>query len=137
MLLARRLVRKGIVSAADLAKVADEPNPSGKPLHVLLVERGMVKEEDVFAAMAEEFDMELIDITKAKVDPETLRSVPLKIVHRHNLFPLSRNNGSLVVATGDPYAVNALDELQTVTGLRIQPVLANPREIAQIGRASC
>jgi general secretion pathway protein E/type IV pilus assembly protein PilB len=136
MLLARRLVRKGIVSAADLAKVAEGYDGSnGKPLHVLLVERGLVKEEDVFAAMAEEFDMELIDITKAKVDPETLRSVPLKLVHRHNLFPLSRNNGTLVVATGDPYAVNAIDELQTVTGLRIEPVLANPREIARLIKA--
>src|ERR1700722_6479755 len=116
MLLARRLVRKGIVSAADLAKVAEE-GTSGKPLHVLLVERGLVKEEDVFAAMAEEFDMELVDLTKVTIEPKMLRSVPLKLVHRYNLFPLSRNNGSLVVATGDPYAVNALDELQTVTGL--------------------
>ena len=136
MLLARRLVRKGIVSAADLAKVAEgQDGSSGKPLHVLLVERGLVKEEDVFAAMAEEFDLELVDLTKVTVDPETLRSVPLKLVHRHNLFPLSRSNGSLVVATGDPYAVNALDELQTVTGLKIKPVLANPREIARLIKA--
>jgi general secretion pathway protein E/type IV pilus assembly protein PilB len=133
MLLARRLVRKGLVSAADLAKVAETYDvASGKPLHQLLLERGLVKEEDVFAAMAEEFDMELVDLTKFTVEPETLRSVPLKLVHRHSLLPLSRNNGSLVVATGDPYAVNALDELQTVTGLKIKPVLANPREIARL-----
>jgi type II secretion system protein E len=132
MLLARRLVRKGFVSAADLAEVAKAENASGKPLHVMLVERGLVKEEDVFVAMAEEFDMELVDLTKVTVEPETLRSVPLKLVHRHCLMPLSRNNGTLVVATGDPYAVNALDELQTVTGLKIKPVLANPREIARL-----
>jgi general secretion pathway protein E/type IV pilus assembly protein PilB len=137
MLLARRLVRKGIVSAADLAKVAEAQDASSsKPLHVMLVERGLVKEEDVFAAMAEEFDLELVDLTKVTVEPETLRSVPLKLVHRHNLFPLSRSNGSLVVATGDPYAVNALDELQTVTGLKIKPVLANPREIARLIKAN-
>jgi general secretion pathway protein E/type IV pilus assembly protein PilB len=133
MLLARRLVRKGIVSAADLAKVAEaQGEASDKPLHVLLLERGLIKEEDLFLAMAEEFDMELVDLTKVKVEPETLRSVPLKLVHRHSLLPLSRNNGTLVVATGDPYAVNALDELQTVTGLKIRPVLANPREIARL-----
>ncbi len=133
MHVARRLVRKGLVSAADLAKVAEaQENAPGKTLHVLLLERGLVKEEDVYAAMAEEFDMELVDLTQVKVEPDTLRSVPLKLVHRHNLFPLARDNGSLVVATGDPYAVNALDELQTVTGLKVRPVLANPREIARL-----
>jgi type II secretory ATPase GspE/PulE/Tfp pilus assembly ATPase PilB-like protein len=36
------------------------------------------------------------------------------------------------VATGDPYDVYALDELQTLTGLEIQPVLASSREIARL-----
>src|SRR5215471_8606085 len=58
--------------------------------------------------------------------------MPLKLVHRHTLMPLSRRNGTLVVATGDPFAVNALDELQTLTGLQVQPVLASPREIARL-----
>src|SRR5262249_54573991 len=41
-------------------------------------------------------------------------------------------NGTLVVATGDPFDVYSLDELQTLTGLQIQPVLASPREIARL-----
>ena len=47
-------------------------------------------------------------------------------------MPLSRENGTLVVATGDPFDVYALDELQTLTGLHVQPVLASPREIARL-----
>ena len=58
--------------------------------------------------------------------------MPLKLVHRRTLMPLSRNNGTLVVATGDPFDVYALDELQMLTGLHVQPVLASPREIARL-----
>jgi general secretion pathway protein E/type IV pilus assembly protein PilB len=47
-------------------------------------------------------------------------------------MPLSRQNGTLIVATGDPFDVYALDELQTLTGLQVQPVLASPREIARL-----
>jgi general secretion pathway protein E/type IV pilus assembly protein PilB len=47
-------------------------------------------------------------------------------------MPLSRNNGTLVVATGDPFDVYALDELQTLTGLQVQSVLASPREIQRL-----
>jgi general secretion pathway protein E/type IV pilus assembly protein PilB len=47
-------------------------------------------------------------------------------------MPLSRENGSLVVATGDPFDVYAIDELQTLTGLHVHPVLASPREISRL-----
>src|SRR5262249_60111929 len=75
---------------------------------------------------------ELVDLTQVSVEPDTLQAMPLKLVHRRSLMPLSRENGTLVVATGDPYDVYSLDELQTLTGLQIQPVLAVPREIARL-----
>ena len=132
MQLLQRLVRKGILSQEVLPRITEAhlatPN---RPLHEVLIERGFAKEEDVLAALADEFGMELVDLTKIEVDPEVLRSVPLKIVHRHTLMPLSRQNGTLTVATGDPFNVNALDELQMLTGLQVTPVLASPREIAR------
>ena len=45
--------------------------------------------------------------------------MPQKLVHRKNLMPIARNNGTLVVATGDPFDAYALDELQTLTGLHV------------------
>ena len=47
-------------------------------------------------------------------------------------MPLARQNGTLVVATGDPFDTYALDELGTMTGLHIHPVLGSPREIARL-----
>jgi general secretion pathway protein E/type IV pilus assembly protein PilB len=136
MNLAQRLVRKGVLNPNDLARVAEAQNAAPtKHLHELLIERGFAKEEQVLPALAEEFGMDLVDLTQIKVEPETLQSMPLKLVHRHTLMPLSRHNGTLVVATGDPFAVNALDELQTLTGLQVQPVLASPREIARLIKA--
>ena len=133
MQLAQRLVRKGVLVEADLARIAQAHKAEpARALHDLLIDRGFAKEEDVLAALAEEFGMDVVDLTKVTVEPETLRSVPTKLVHRHNLMPLSRNNGTLVVATSDPCNVYALDELQTLTGLFIQPVLASPKEVTRL-----
>jgi general secretion pathway protein E/type IV pilus assembly protein PilB len=133
MQLLQRLVRKGALPAADVTRVheAHAAAPT-RPLHELLIEKGFAKEEDVLSALADEFGMDLVDLTKIKVDPSTLQSVPLKLVHRHNLMPLHRENGSLTVATGDPFNVYALDELQMHTGLQVIPVLASPREVARL-----
>jgi type II secretion system protein E len=133
MLLAQRLVKKGLLSEDDLKKVAEaQAAAPSKPLHEILIERKFAQEQDVLAALAEEFGMELVDLTKVTVEPETLTAMPMKLVHRRGLMPLSRSNGSLRVATGNPFDVNALDELQTLTGLHVEPVLASPREINRL-----
>ncbi len=133
MQLAQRLVRRGVLKPEDLARVAEvQAGTPSRPLHELLIERGFAKEEDVLAALAEEFGMDLVDLTQVKVEPETLQAMPLKLVHRRTLMPLARHNGTLTVATGDPFDVYSLDELQMITGLQVQPVLASPREIARL-----
>jgi type II secretion system protein E len=133
MSIAQRLVRMGALKAEDLPRIQDAhaQNPS-KPLHQLLLEKGFVKEEQLLPALAEEFGLELVDLTNIKVEPDTLATIPLKLVHRRSLMPLKRENGMLVVATGDPFDVYALDELAMHTGLEVQPVLASPREINRL-----
>src|SRR5438874_483971 len=119
----RWLVTRKVLTADELQRATEAYTASGstRPLHEFLIERGVAKEEPILTAMSEEFGMELVDLTKTAVDPETIKSVPLKLVHRHTLLPLARENGTLKVATGDPYNVNALDELQMLTGLQIHP----------------
>src|SRR5262245_41528100 len=133
MHLLNQLVRKGLLRDADLPAVAQaQAAAPNRPVHLVLIEQGFIKEEALLPALAEEFDMELIDLTKVTVDHETLKAMPLKLVHRRSIMPLSRDNGTLVVATGDPFDLYSLDELQTLTGLHVQPVLASPREINRL-----
>ena len=74
---------------------AQVPN---KPLHEFLVERNFAKEDEVLAALAEEFGLELVDLTHAVITPDVLTAMPQKLVHRKNLMPVARHNGTLVVA---------------------------------------
>src|SRR5207248_1262030 len=130
MTLAQRLAQQGHLSETELPRIAEmqAANPD-TPLHQLLIEKGFAKEDHVLAALADEFGLEVVDLSQREVADETLQAMPLKIVHRHNLMPIDRQNGTLVVATGDPYNVYALDELSNLTGLAIHPVLASSREI--------
>src|SRR5438445_2456247 len=133
MQLLQQLIQKGLLTEADLPRVEEARAAAGTTaLHELLIERGFAKEEDVLPLLAEEFGLELADLSSMTVEPETLRSIPVGLVHRHNLMPLSRNNGTLTVATGNPFDVYSLDELQTLTGLQVLPVLASSREIARL-----
>src|SRR5262245_9151518 len=133
MQLLKRLVTQNIIKADDVSSICEAHAAApGKALHEILIEKGFAREEDVLPVLADEFGMELVDLASINVEAETLRSLPLKLVHRRNLMPLARRNGTLVVATGNPFDINSLDELATLTGFQIEPVLANPKEIARL-----
>jgi general secretion pathway protein E/type IV pilus assembly protein PilB len=133
MFLLQRLKERGQLTDADARRAeeaqAAEPN---RPIHEIMLEKGIGNELHVLAALAEEFGLEFVDLSHARIEPETLAVMPGKLVHRKGLLPVSRNNGVLVVATSNPYDVYSLDELQTLTGLEIQPVLGSPREISRL-----
>jgi general secretion pathway protein E/type IV pilus assembly protein PilB len=135
MMLLDALARRGLLTDADRARAADAVAASpDNPPHLTLLEKGFLKEEPLYDALAEEFGLDFVDLTKTPVEPEALVGVPQKLVHRRNLMPIARLNGTLVVATGDPFDAYALDEFATVTGLEVRPVLGSPREIARLLR---
>src|SRR5437016_5321379 len=69
MQLAQRLVTKGIIPQAELPRIAEaQAAAPSRPLHELLVEQGFAKEEQVLAALAEEFGMDLVDLTTITVE---------------------------------------------------------------------
>jgi general secretion pathway protein E/type IV pilus assembly protein PilB len=136
MSLVQRLIDKGLLKEGDSTALAELQAASpNKALHEILIDRGFARELDVLTALAEECGMDLVDLAKVTVDEEILKSMPQKLVHRRNLMPLARDNGTLVVATGDPFDFYSLDELQTLTGLHVRPVLASPREISRLIKA--
>ncbi len=133
MRLQEQLLEKGLLHEADLPRL-DKARAAapGRPLHEIIIEGGFAKEEDVLAALGEEFGMEVVDLTNTQVEPDVLQVVPNRLVHRRSLMPLKRDNGSLTVAIADPLDVYSLDELRMLTGLHIHPVLASPKEITRL-----
>jgi len=133
MQLLKTLVDRGLLPESDRQRATDAIKDAPDfPPHQILIDKGFIKEQQLLPVLAEEFGLELVDLSHASIPPDVLSAMPLRLVHRKNLMPISRTNGTLVVATGDPFDAYALDELHTLTGLHIMPVLAPPREIARL-----
>ncbi len=126
------LVVRGLLADSERDRAANALGASEKAPHLALIEKGFVSEDVLMPALADEYGLEFVDLTNTQIDPAALAGVPQKLVYRKNLMPLSRENGTLVVATADPFDTYALDELQTITGLQIQPVIGAPKEIARL-----
>ncbi len=124
------LLRKGLLDDRQLA-LARGAQTDEVRLDQAAVQLGFCTEEAALKALGEEVGLEFVDLMEAEVDLSLLQDFPLKFIHREALFPIRRNNGTLVVATSDPFNLYPLDELSVATGLTIVPVLASREEIAK------
>ena len=129
------LLEKGLITPKHLSEAMDLRKKEGVRLDRALVRLGYVGEEELLKIMSEQLAIPMIDLASVQVDVEVLRSMPAKLVYRKNLVPISRSNGTLTVATSDPFDLYAFDELRLLTGLTIQPVLAPQEEISKLIKA--
>jgi len=124
------LVKRGLLSSQQLAQVRRE-RPESTRLDVAAVDMGLVTEEAALRALGDEVGIPFVDLEQEEVDLSLLHGFPPKLIHRHALFPIARRNGTLTVATSDPFDLYPLDELSATTGLTIEPVLAQREQIAR------
>ena len=129
------LLEEACITQEQLDAASKQCSPNDR-LDQVLVRLGYCSETEVLGALGKLYQFDVVDLTDAnlKVDVETIRQMPSKLVHRAKLIPLNRENGSIRVATRDPFQIYAFDELRMITGLEVKPVLAKESEINEIIR---
>ena len=100
-------------------------------LNQVATELGCSSEEEALAIVAETLGIGFVDLASTTIDLSVLNDFPIKLIHRFEVFPIRREEGALVVATGNPFELNALDAVSAATGLSVTPVLALPDEISK------
>jgi general secretion pathway protein E/type IV pilus assembly protein PilB len=127
MVISDILVEKGLLGREQLNEALALQKAEGLRLDRAIVQMGFMTERKLLELMAEELHLALADLSNISIDQHTLSSLPLKIVYRKRLVPIARQNGTVTVATSDPFDLYVFDEVKLLTGLNVQPVLA-PRE---------
>ncbi|MCS5694825.1 type II secretion system ATPase GspE [Desulfofundulus thermocisternus] len=125
-LLGERLVEEGLITQEQLGEALRVQARTGELLGQVLVKLGMVSPQDLNRVLAA--DGVIVDDRKV-VDPQLLKIVPESLIRRYRLFPLRKSGRRLLVAMTEPLNVVAIDDLRLVTGLDIEPVVANEKEI--------
>ena len=97
----------------------------------ILVQKGFVKERDVLEIIGEQLSIPVVDLSNIEIDPELLKLIPAKVVHRYRLIPIGTHNGTIRIATANAFDLYAFDELRMLTGTKVEPVLASEAEIQQ------
>ncbi|MDA0809468.1 MAG: ATPase, T2SS/T4P/T4SS family [Planctomycetota bacterium] len=123
------LIRHGLLTTDQGDQVRKQAN--GHRFDKAVIEMGLLTEEQTLRAFADELGMKYVELKNFTIDPELLNLFPTSTIYRHSLLPLRRDNGRVEVATSDPFDLEALDELSSLSNLRLEPVLARHSDVVQ------
>lgn len=136
MPLAAHLLQRGLLSQPDLERAVAEQRASGERIDKVLLRLGLATRQQVLTAVGEQFHMPVVDLTTLEVEPGVLAALPSKLVFQQRCVPIRKHDGTLTIATSDPYELAVLDELRLVTGTSIELVLADDEELQRFIRAN-
>ena len=124
------LLDRGLLSLPELETLRATAN--GKRVDQVAVEQGLLTEEQALRALGDELGMRFVELNDFPIDRELLSKFPTTAIFRHSLLPLRRNNGRVEIATADPFDLEALDELSSLSGFRLEPVLTRRDDLVRL-----
>lgn len=119
------LVDAGLIAQEQLDAALAEEKQKGKRLGALLVEKGFTTELDIAQTLAYQLNIPYIDLHTAVIEPEAIKLVPERLARKHIVIPLYMEaNRVLVLAIADPLNMEALDDIRFATNYKCKPMVA-------------
>ncbi|HET7309879.1 MAG TPA: ATPase, T2SS/T4P/T4SS family [Mycobacteriales bacterium] len=123
------LLDSGLVTQQQLAEAFEEHQRAGRALGRVLVEKGVLTESQLVAALAQQIGLKFVDLSDYPVDGAAIASVPPAVCRRYNALPIGYEDGRLLVAMSDPANVFAIDDIRSITGAEVKPVVATKSDV--------
>lgn len=124
------LVGKNAITPEQLAFVIDKLKTTNERFGVICINDGLITEEALSKALAEQFGLEYVDLRGFKMEEALLNTLPPDAMHRYHFIPLEVRGEALVVAISDPTDVLKLDEMELLLDRPIIFKIAPESEIA-------
>lgn len=132
-LFADQLCRQGhiTVEQKEQAKQLHVKSPRKRIGHILL-EMGVVKEADLLACLAIQYELPFLRVDPEMVDSRAFELLEKSYIESHNVLPIEIVDGTLVLATSDPANVFLLDEIRRKTGMSIEVKVCPSEDIKKV-----
>ncbi len=118
------LLEDGVVTEEQLMDAIDEQERNGQSLGRALVELGLISEAQLVRALASQVGMEFVELANFPVDQSAVALVPAAVCRRHTVLPIAFEGDAVKIAMSNPGNVVAVDDIRSLSGRRVIPVIA-------------
>ena len=96
------IFRAGLLTEEQLEEALQDGMQRGKRLGEVLLERGLVSEEDLGRLLAGQKGLRFVQLDSAAIDPAAVQLLPVEKARLHSVLPIGFQDGLPVVAVVDP-----------------------------------
>jgi len=117
------LVENKVITQEQIEKALDRQRKKGGLLGDIIVEMGLASETQVLTALAQQLNIPHLTPDDVIIDPEIIRLVPERMARQRMVIPISLDDNALTVAMVNPFDIIAIDDLRTITNLKINTAI--------------
>ncbi len=132
VLLGTLLVRRGHLTVDALEQALAEKERVGRPLGQVLVDLGLISTRALAEALADQHNLEFIDLASSEIDGEAASLLTESLARRYKALPVKFSNDMVVVAVADPTNLLAHDDLRFALGIDTQIAVADSGQLEQM-----
>lgn len=121
-------------AALDYSKKERQEGRS-KRLGDCLKELGFVDDKAVAKALASQLNYQIVDLNGFALSEQMQKLVSGKVLRKHSVLPLGydpKDPQAIFLAMADPLDIEAIEDIEIVTGCRIEPLIATQQDIQAI-----
>jgi DNA repair exonuclease SbcCD ATPase subunit len=118
------LVETNAISETQLQLAVDHHRRTGLRLGDALLQLAFVNEETLKHALCTQLDVAFVDLDRFFIDRTLVALVPKTYATQHRVMPMARVDDVLTVALADPTDGWVVDDLEAMTGCRVQLVMS-------------
>ena len=122
------LILRGIMPIESLDAASGQRQDEEAAI-IDLLERGVITNVQLASARAAQAGLPFVELLDFAIDHTAVSLVPAAMCRRYEVLPISRTPDTLVVAMVDPGNVFALDDVRSVSKLRVKPVVAERSDL--------
>ena len=128
-ILSELLRERNLVGPEQFRELQEEHERTGKPLSQVIIDFGLVSEEQLLRAVAEHLNLEYLNLEDIDIDKAVLRIMPSSVARMYRAVPVAIAGNTVTVAVMDPYNPQLVGELSFILGKDVQLAVAPSKQI--------
>lgn len=106
-------------------KINELVSKNGEKLEELLLKSNVISYEEALGILSEFYGIPgILTISERDIDTELVKLLPISFAKKFRLMPLHKGDGKVIVAVAPPLDLYALDEIASLFGCEVEPILA-------------
>ncbi|MEN9389505.1 MAG: hypothetical protein RLY61_589 [Candidatus Parcubacteria bacterium] len=126
------LYEKKLITQDQLSAIKFEHVNSGKGVETIVKDRGFVSNSDFVKALADVYNLQFVDLTNMKVEPDLLELIPSALAKKYAAVPYQLQGDKLMVAMADPLDLQTIEFIERKTGKTVVPAISTQKDIDHI-----